>query len=254
MARTFAVSGSSVVSCSIGGCDLTGDFTVGAMIRRTTDGVAHQAVVTSVSGGSVASGMGFASNNRIAIFSNNGSVTAVLTFTASDDWAFVAVTKAAGTTVGRAHKMPLLSGSWSHVSSVSTRASSGTQAGGTVKFSFPITCFDGDIAYAGIWQRNMSDAELEALPIFSVHSMAQTTPAGFWAFDQDAVTQKVVDWTGNGANEATRTATSVTTGSVPCITYGNDHSTVTRSPDVVPNTRVIIPQTNFQAVTRGAVR
>ena len=152
-----------------------------------------------------------------------------LTLTASDGWALIAFTKAAGTTTPRFHKYVFSTNAWTHEAAATTIADP-TTPGTNVRLgggSGPLGTATSRSRAAGT--PPLTDAQIESLP-FSLASWFQVSPKGLWLLDQQATSQLVLDLSGGGANESSRTGTSVATASVPVFSYGLPIARVAKQP------------------------
>ncbi len=137
-------------------------------------------------------------------------------------WYFAAMTKATGSVVGRSHIYDYAAGTWTHANCATAMANSGVpttrgsigQNGSGNSFTF-----DGDISTVGVWNVELTDAQLEPMA-FDLLSWFIVQPKGLWQLDQETTSQKVIDLSGNGANQSSLTGTSLGTVSVPVFSYG----------------------------------
>lgn len=127
----------------------------------------------------------------------------------ADGWVLVAATKAAGTVAPRFHKYVFSSRVHSHEAGVAT---AGDKNGGTnvwIGQSAAASFFwSGEIAALGIWNAVLTDSQIEALAVGLTPWLA-VPPTGLWLLDQGSTGQLVNDLTGRGANESSKSGTSV---------------------------------------------
>jgi hypothetical protein len=154
-----------------------------------------------------------------------GGQSSTLTLLQADGWALVAVTVPAGASQrGTFYKGVLATNSFT----TDSPAGNVTKPGGaqttsilhgatstTLASSIP---FQGDIAIQAIWDSAMTSQQVQSL-MYGLESWFQIQPRGLWLFDQDAITQKVIDMSGGGANESGRLVTSVSTGVSAAFSY-----------------------------------
>lgn len=129
------------------------------------------------------------------------------------NWYLMTVTKAGGNSVTRFHRYQYADGDNFHGDAFAMADS-----------SFPVTNapmvdFGSDsdsfanfhVAAAGVWNRVLSDAEIETLPfqITSWLNLPGGGPVGCWTFSQASVSDPVLDLTGNGLNQLSITGTTV---------------------------------------------
>lgn len=156
---------------------------------------------------------------------DQGDQQATFTWLASENWCVIAVNKANGTVTPRFHKYVYSSATWTHTDAGGTLAdSTGGLAGssGFVRFGGGSGGFggawSGTLAVVAIWNRSLSDAEIEQLE-GSLQGWYAAAPDGLWLLDQAATGTTVIDSTGNGANQSSITGTTVDDG-VPGFSYG----------------------------------
>lgn len=234
MPRHFAADNSEIRT-AIGGCNLTGPFTIGCRFARSSDG--GNSLIGNHDSGGIASVSIEQEPSGVfdLVFSGVGVCTSVATVVAADGVADIWITKAAGFTTPRAHVRK--AGVWNHADMVGSLTNPTTQAGGTVRFGEweDVDDFDGDLILAAEWQSVLTDLQVEYIAE-SLVGMLSLNPAGVWLFDQAAITQKVLDLTGNGANESAITGTTIPARSAP-ITYGGspiDVQVASSAPDTTP--------------------
>lgn len=222
--RTFA--NPSGITCATGNASvLGGAFTLAAIIRRTSDNDAHVLISLMAStnhrGGLwVANGGG--SGGSLQVVSSGFDTTFGITVPNSVP-VLVAVTKAAGDGVtphGWMYRYD--TDAWSDADGVGTVNADGeTITSVTIGQHSSDWYFIGDYGIGGVWNSVLPPALLQALPL-SLQAWYGSAPRAGWLFDQQAVTQTLVDFTGSGANETARTNTSVSTFSLPVFSYGHE--------------------------------
>lgn len=230
MARTFASTGTPI-DTSIGGCNIDGnDMSMFAIARRTDSG-RYQAVVTTLTSGAAAisSSLGFTSNNTI---SNQLSTTTgqdatniAANVAAVNTWCIMGWTHGAASSPVRFHLYSLgdMTNTWNRENSGNDTGTSTPGSSGIVRFGQKITTekFAGDIECVAVWDRALTDAQVDTLPL-SLQAWFAQAPVGLWLFDQGSTSDNVVDWTGNGANQTAITGTSVATTGVTGWNRGAD--------------------------------
>lgn len=156
-----------------------------------------------------------------------GSTTTVIQV--SNNWVVLACTKAAGTVAPVFHSYVYDTNTWTHETAGSTLVDgSSPGAGGTVRFG---DWQGGDRAHsrlkvAAVYTRVLSNLEIENLAHSLVHWHA-AVPAGLWLFDQSNVAQPIVDLSGGGAHETSRSGTSIATSNLGGFSYGASPIVVT---------------------------
>lgn len=220
MARNFVRTTVDQIKLNLGALNFAGPVTAAAIVRSTTDG-SNLGWYRAGSGAGASIMLSTTTVNKLRYSNQSAQVDSpTITLVIADGWCLIAISKASGTAAPRYHKYVFSSNAWTHESSGSTIAdptTPGTSAWiGSLGAS---TGWDGDIAVVGTWNAVLSDGQIESLP-FSLKSWHQLAPKGLWLLDQQAITQKVHDLSGNGATENTLTNTTVSTASVPVFSYG----------------------------------
>jgi hypothetical protein len=235
VARLFDGAG-DVLNCSVGASGLTGAFTMVIVCRKNSNPASFMNLCTvHTSGGASTFGLEIedaSSGNNLQV--QVGSTFRLSTFsvTAAEGYVLLAGGKASGITTPRVHKYVYGTDTWTHQDASGTAGNPASSAGGTVRWGLWETAddFDGDVAATAIFDRNLTDAEVEQM----AHSLAiwhGMGPVGMWVFDQSATGQSVVDLTGNGANQSSLTGTAVAAVSVPILSYGHDVLVLSSSAD-----------------------
>jgi hypothetical protein len=220
MPRNFANNG--LVTCSTGGlAALDGGPVTMACIIKLTDSVNGAILYAGTSTSSVSFAMEIFSN-QYSFTTSAGGQNCVGGIN-SDNWHMACISKASGTATPRGHKYVYDTDTWTHSNAAGTLADGASTpgSGGVIQLGRYATTeyINADIAIIGCWDRVLSDAEAELLP-FSLQSWYHTGPVGLWVLDQADTAVKVLDVTGNGANESALTVTSVSTVSLPVFSYG----------------------------------
>jgi hypothetical protein len=130
----------------------------------------------------------------------------------------------------RMHYINYSTGAWQHVSLPSggtsgttttpTAVTLGAAPGGSNRLN-------GGLAAAAAYDYAMTDEQVETLA-YSLNNWINLTPAAMWVLDQSDVSQAVIDWTGNGANQTAITGTTVSATSFPTLGYGHPVLVATR--------------------------
>src|SRR4051812_17866870 len=199
---------------------ITGAFSVGAWIKRSTD-IDYDTIYARVSSSNTAKlSLQIAENDKVALeIAEQVERESTATVVAADGWVFIGVDKAAGSTTPRVHIWKQASG-WTHQNMSGTQGNPVTAgASATVRIGEwdggTVDNFSGDIEvvveYNGV---QLTDAQWESAA-FSRHAMLALRPTGLWELRQAEVAQKVGDLTGTGMNESVRAGTSVATRSCP---------------------------------------
>lgn len=213
MARTFNGSGNKI-SCTQGATNIAAPMTVAAIVKRSSDGTTDDWWTAGNSNWAVT----IRSTNKLSYVGPTQVDAPTITPVAADNWQLVAINKATGAANPRFHQYKYSSNAWVHENGASTSADP-TAGSGACNIGGGTGNFGGDIAIVGVWNVELSDAQVEALA-FTLPQWFQTPPKALWLLDQDPTTQKVIDLTGNGSNESALTGTTVSTNSVPLFSYG----------------------------------
>ena len=186
----------------------TGAVTYMALLNKNADTAFHS-ILTGLNGGAFAWEFGFSNDDNLmwssaSDFYHADGTTAVL---ASDVSAVVAVTKAAGNAVPRNHRFK--SGTWVHANNGASNASNvGAWDAWCIGYNAATDPLVADLAWVAVRDVALTDAQIEQAAL-SWANLLSLLPDAAWVLDQAAVTEKVIDWTGGGANESGRTGTSV---------------------------------------------
>lgn len=125
-------------------------------------------------------------------------------------WMLVCVTKPAGETTPRAHIYNFNTRGWTHVTSAdmlddNSTLTTGWELGGAFHGDWDYT---GSIALAGVWDRELTDNEVEAL-VPGAYKWLEASPKALWALNQADTATPVVDLTGNGADQTLVVGTEI---------------------------------------------
>lgn len=227
MARTFNGS-TDHIDCAAGGIVALKPGTLAMILRKTGAPGTYQVPVDL--GGTAASdpdhsyiALGVGGGDTVDFWDGaNDNFTPTIRISTTEGWCLLVVSKAAGANLPRFHKYSYATNSWTHENGTTTARDATTPTGinfGCERDGGVDGNFQGDLACVGLWNVVLTDAQVEALA-FTLEPWFQVNPVGLWLFDQDKTTQKVVDLSGNGANESALTGTTVSTSSVPVFNYG----------------------------------
>lgn len=215
MARSFNGT-SDVIKASIGNLSaLTCPVTYAAVVRKGADAVNGAAIRVHDSGGTLFyGGLQFNTSNVLRFFGASGTASSAFTVTAAEDWLVVAGSKTSGTTTPRFHKQVVSTKAWTHSDGDIAVTDVGTP-GGTGQVWFGAngtpTWLNGDLAACAAYDYVLTDAQVELLGVGFLQWL-KLKPVGLWLFDQASTGTSVTDLTGGGANQASITGTTVTTG------------------------------------------
>lgn len=227
-ARNFA--GSALIDFFGTGLNFTGDTTWAALMRRGADGSDDVLFQQNTSSNLWSARLTAADKLRYRAGTTN--IDSSLTVTVADGWVLLAITKATGTTAPHFHKyIYSTNAAMTHETAGTTIADPGSPGTTDVRMGADetnATNFAGDIAVVGIWNKVLTDSQLESM----AHTLApwwSATPKAIWVLDQSTST-KIPDFTGNGGGENVHSATTRTTASVPIFSYIGAPIKVTRQP------------------------
>ncbi|MFF0867620.1 hypothetical protein ACFYUV_38065 [Nonomuraea sp. NPDC003560] len=214
MARTFDGVDDSIGVAVTGLAAQTTAGSYVAVMRRNGTTLAT-AIGLNTSGAARVAELALVNTTNVLRLRAATSAQSAFTVTSSDGWVLVAATKAAGSATPRMHKYVYSTGAWTHQDGSAAIADAGPVGGGTAFFG---SASDSDIAAVGIWDRVLSDGEVESLA-HSLVAWSASAPVGMWVLDQADTAQTVPDWTGRGGQQNSITGTIVATSSAP-IGYG----------------------------------
>lgn len=224
MARTFARASSHRIQAPLGNMGFAfNPGTLAFIARKASDPAAYAVPVAPGQSDGTTWFVWTKASTDLAFWSSNEDTIAPFGWAAADGWCLIAASRAsgAGARVVRFHKYVFSTNTWSHQDS----AAASSTNGGAPAVHVNVGCeessvgafdgfFDGDIAVVGAWDVQLTDAQIEALA-FTLQPWFQVNPRGLWLLDQSATGQKVVDFSGGGANESAISGTTVATSSVP---------------------------------------
>jgi hypothetical protein len=210
-----------VVDDGIIGQLANGAFTLFILVKWLTIGVGKFPISVQNGANSVA---GIADNNgtiRLALADDNEFVDSSATdIIAANTWSLAAITCTAAGATPRFHGKARGSGSWNHVNGASTFTGNTIDAAAVEFGSFNNGSFssfwNGRLATAAVFNSALSDGQLESIETTPATATVNSLgPIALWDFNQAAVGTAVTDLTGNGADETTRSGTTVINGDDP---------------------------------------
>lgn len=231
-ARHFTVGSGDKIQAGLGANGFAfGPGTLAALGRLNS----HTTAASWIGAGAGTSAMwAFFYSNTFLIGLRCDTVTFGNSTTLTDGkWYIVAVTKATGNVAPRAHWFDIATNTWSHENCTGTMNNSSVPTTETtVGFrNGSAGTYDGDIAWVASWDVEHTDAEIERFAAGIMALFAKAAPKCLIMLDQDSTSQKIRDMTGNGADETTRTGTSLASASVPMWTPGGEIYLSRRLPD-----------------------
>lgn len=226
-----------------------GPGTIAAIVKSTSDTSSGAAIHVGASSTSTSRyNIQVAASILKGRTRNTLALAPLITITVANGWCLIAMTKATGTVVPRFHKVIISTGAATHENSVTSLANPDVIAvapliGATEGF------FTGDILVGAIWDRVLSDAEIELLAS-SLWRWTTSSPRAHWRLDQELTTQKVRDLSGGNSNESSLVGTAVSNSSVPIMGYGSSDLGYIKSSKgfILPPPKIV-----SQAVQRSTV-
>lgn len=204
-----------------GACNLTGAFTIAALVRFGNKGTEADIVTNRGESGGAHVIFYRRANNKLVVWigGTNSEGPEVL----EGSWYLLVVTKASGTVKPVFHVLKVGS-AWTHIEGTAALPDAESTVAGTVAFGQVEVgsgeAFKGDVAAAAEWTRALSASEAEALgAVAALGEWSTKAPDGLWLFSQAAVATAVRDLAGRGAAQHSRTGTTVVAEEPP-IAYG----------------------------------
>lgn len=224
--RTFDGVDDRVV-CALGSTGFAfGNGTVAAVVRRARD-IGTEVVLRSGASGTSAGryGLEIATTSLQARAGNSVVLAPSIVATVAMGWVLLVVSKASGTAAPRFHRYVFATGVWTHENGATSIADSTAPASGPALGANPngSSPFGGDLGIAAIWNRVLSDVEVETL--VSEAAWTTTTPVALWPLNQASTATAVQDTIG-AADQSALTGTTVTATAVPWVSAG-ESDTVT---------------------------
>lgn len=218
MIRHFIAGSGSKISCNPGTIPSNGTCTIAAIVQFDPEALLNGSIqiFKSFGGGY---GMGIATGASLfmsgeGLTSKGSSIT---TFEKGKKY-LIAVSMGSTSSPVTFHKYDFAAKTWAHnVGATALGNATGTVTGLAVPEGL-----EGFLSAVAVWNRGLSNAEVEALvTVKSLEEWKTTTPSGFWTFGQRNNSQFIKDWTGNGANqkEATGASATVEESVPPLIPY-----------------------------------
>lgn len=197
--------------------------TVGITLKRGATGGPHDYFVAHNSAGTAQWALYFDTGDAASWWTTSGSGGPTLSSTTA--WLTIITRKASGSSTPRWSVYNHTTAAWTHTAGNAAIAE-GTAPGasGTYRFSWEGTeFFNGNAAVGAAWSNRLpwsadaaGDTAIEAsgLP-WALRHWVTAQPDALWVFDQQIIEQPVLDRTGKGAHQSTRTGTTVTWDTPP---------------------------------------
>lgn len=200
-----------------------GSLTMASLMKHTDASAGGNWMIPSVNNaGDDQTFTFYFASNAIHLWVNNtgGILNTTVTGGSGAGWAIYVVTKTSGTSVARGHRFSL-GGSWVHTNSATTSAHTSNVVSQMIFGSSSHGAGNANrMAVAAMWDNvALSDPQVEELAagLQTTDWLANSggAPGALWEFNQSVVTNPVEDLTGGGANQKTRTGTTVVNGDDP---------------------------------------
>lgn len=155
-------------------------------------------------------------SDGLVYFSTQAGFTSTETYTATDGWRLLAMTKPAGVALVRGHNYSYTTDTWTHTN----YGDFGDATNGPItavrvgNFTGNNEFLNAQLAVMGVWEAVLADLDLEGLTT-SLSDWVASSPVSLWPFNQESVSTAVTDITGNGANQSAISGTTVVTGDDP---------------------------------------
>jgi hypothetical protein len=214
VARDFERGSSEYIHTSIGALDHTGSGgnTMAVVARFESFNTISTLLALSNSTPAFRVRLGHASaGGSLFLEINGGANSSYGAGLALSTWYLLAVTKPGGSSVARFHVLDMAAGTWTHANGTGSSGDHGAPGGtGIVQIgrNNAANHFDGRMALAAAWKRELSDAQVESLG-GGFRAWLSQKPDGLWPLNQGAVGTGVVDWTGGGANQSAISGTTI---------------------------------------------
>ncbi len=219
--RTFNGT-SDNIRCAIGACNV-GFGTFVSLCRPTKNKEANILTLHNKAGSAATLDL-WLNEEKLAFYNGASVLNSSIRVGTADGWQLLAWSKATGTVKPKFYRYSFSKAEWTIVEGTTALANGSSVAEGTVRIGefTGAEFFKGDIAISGIWSTALSEAEIKAL--VSVKALSEWkalfSPSGIWEFKQQApvieeVIEEVIDATGNGANQSSRSGTTVTAEEPP---------------------------------------
>lgn len=221
-ARTFNGT-SDQITTSLGSLGFQfGPGTIAALLLMpAANSAVRWAVFAGADSGTPRYGLGLSAANAPAFRCRGNQINAPSTVTLGE-WYLLAATKATGTVAPRFHTYRYSNNTFNHENAVATSAdSTAPTTNGFLGGENSAVFWNSDLAVAAVWDIVLTDSQCESLPFNLSAWYAPKNPVAMWLLDQAAVGMKVLDITGNHADESAISGTSVSANSVPIWSPGD---------------------------------
>lgn len=212
--RTFDGSNDRI-TVAIGSIGAFGGTTIAMIMRKltTSSGIAFYAGTTTISSGRW--NLQFSTNTPVLQCAASSLLAPSITVPPAEGWALVAVSKASGTSPARFHEFDFGTEIWTHETTVSSIANSGSPSTSGFFGASPSggSNLAMDLRIAAFWNTILSDANVETL-VTSEDAWAELSPTALWPFTQASPATALQDIVG-ASDQTAITETSVTDTEVP---------------------------------------
>lgn len=198
------------IAVSLGGCNLASSAYSIAVLVRPRAAEENTLIQFRDSKAEEQVEFGWEPNRDPYLWTPGGSVLGSEIGTPSlNQWCILAVTKASGSAKPSWHFYDFAS--WEHKEDGSSIGNAPSLAGGSVLLRGNYEFGECDLAAIAVWKANLNNSQVEALSAAKALGDWATlnSPAAVWLFDQKSVSEAVNDRTAGGANQTSRTGTTV---------------------------------------------
>lgn len=225
-------SASDVINLGVGACNITGAVSI-ALFLRPTSASALDGIFEGLNAESKLAGYGvYMESEQLVLEIDNGEPgsertlhSGVSDLLKANQWVMAGFDKATGTAKPRIHMKSFdATPAWRHEEGAHTVITPSSIAGGHMDIGGggdgPFF-FGGDIAAVGKWDRRLSDAEWESLSATTLNAWKTLSPKGLWLLNQASVATKLLDATGNAADQTSINGTTVINEEPP-VPFGEE--------------------------------
>jgi hypothetical protein len=140
------------------------------------------------------------------------SEASTIAMSSTEDWCWIAVSKATGNVAPRFHKQVKSTGTWTHAAGASMANGTSPSGGNLTIGAVATDWFKGDIAAVAVWTTALSDATLEGLGATWTAVLA-ASPQAAWLLNQASTATSLTDAVGT-ANQTAISGTTVQSGTI----------------------------------------
>lgn len=220
MVRRFTQASSEFITLGIGNCNINcGGITLACIAKKNSNGSWETPIAAGTSANLNRFILQFTDVDTLLIGAANGVDSGSgISVNTSDGWALYAASKGSGSVQARFHKYIFSTRTWTHSTAGASFADGSTPGSDGHIYLGKNDEFgehsNADLAVAGVWASELSDAQIELL-VESINNWTILNARGLWILNQATVATNLYDFTGSGANQTAITGTSVVDVVVP---------------------------------------